>query len=314
MKQRYKPAIEIPSQFIKPIDYSGLTGRLLHLPAPKNKTKVIVALSGQHASHERMWAIAQLLNEYGEVYLPDMPGFGGMTSFYKIGKKPTLDNYADYLYTFLRSHKLTKDIWFFANSFGSQVMTRMLQKYPQTRDWVHTPIAFVGFAAGTNFAVSKRYKAWLYALIYPASTRLGAFLINAIVFNPISLKIMLFFFSRAKAKMQSDDENLKQDMVRMEAYLWTTNDHRTHAATAITMFRDDLRRYSHEKIPHTIHNIMTESDQYFDNKRVKNTFLELYDGYQAYELDLPVHAPSLIADKEQVRAMLSEETLQLLDS
>ena len=92
---------------------------------PKKTKKRFVVLHGLHASLERMYAVSQLIYEYGEVYQPDLPGFGGMDSFYKIGRVPNYDEYADYLYTFLKSQKLTENIWFFANSFSAQILTRM---------------------------------------------------------------------------------------------------------------------------------------------------------------------------------------------
>ena len=312
MFKKFAPPIEIPDQYLSNINFSGLKGRLLYLPMPKRKSKTFVVLSGQHAAHERMYSIAQAINDYGEVYLPDLPGFGGMTSFYKIGKRPTWDNYADYLYTFLKTHNLREDIWFFASSFGAQVMTRMLEKYPDSQAWVKQPIAFVGFAAGSNFHMSKAYRGLILAISYPISTRPGAWLAKRALFNRLGLHLMLAVFTRTKAKMQSDDGVLKNEMKSMEGYLWTVNDKRTHAATAITMLRDDLRRYNKAKIKLKLHNITTDSDQYFDNERVRAAFLELYDKYETSSLNLHVHAPSLIADKAAVKSMLSSETLKVL--
>lgn len=316
MKLKAKPPFEIPKKYLSDIHFSGLQGRLLHLPQPAKvkKPKTFVVFAGQHASLERMYSIAQLLNEFGEVYMPDLPGYGGMTSFYKIGKKPTYDNYADFVYTFLKTQKLNKDLWFFGNSFGSAVMTRLFQKHPESQKWTKQPIAFVGYGAGSNFAVSFWYRLWIGLMVNTVSTRLGAFLFEKLIFNRFSIHIMLYFFSRAKAKMQSDSDNLKKSMIMMEKYLWSVNDHRTHAACVKMMFKDDLRHYPGGKIKLTLHNIATENDQYFDNKRVKKTFEDLYEKYETSPLTLQVHSPSMIADKDTVRAMLSDEALKLLAS
>lgn len=310
--KRTTAPITVPDGLIKELKINGMTGRMAYLPAKKKGAKTIVFLHGQHAAIERYWSTLEFLNDYGEVIMPDMPGYGGMTSFYKIGKKPTYDNYADYLYTFLKTQKLTKDIWLMGNSWGLQNMTRMFQKYPETQDWVAQPIGLAGFGAGSDFHVTTRFRVLLFMLIYPASTWLGSKLLGFVAFNRVSIKVLMAAFSKAKAKMQSDDSNLKKDMVYMEEYLWTVNDHRTHATTAISMFRDDLRRYSKEKIHLKLHNVVTAHDQYFNNAHVRETMEDLYDSYQDSPLDLHVHNPSMIATKEDVAALIPEQTKKLL--
>src|SRR6266536_475449 len=78
-----------PADFIVPLDVNGLSGRMLHMPAPKGKGAEILIIYGQHSSLERWWGLMQYINHYGAVTMPDLPGFGGMESFYKLGKKPT---------------------------------------------------------------------------------------------------------------------------------------------------------------------------------------------------------------------------------
>src|SRR5205085_11669969 len=93
-----------PVDYIVPLNINGLEGRVMHLPAPKTKKagqREILFVYGLHSSLERWWGLTQVLNRYGAVTMPDLPGFGGMDSFYTIGKKPTLDNMADYLAAFV---------------------------------------------------------------------------------------------------------------------------------------------------------------------------------------------------------------------
>jgi hypothetical protein len=78
------------------------------------------------------------------------------------------------------------------------------------------------------------------------------------------------------------------------------------------MFKDDLRRYSNEKIKLTLHNVVTAHDQYFDNTRVEKTCRDLYEGYEASPLDLKIHTPSMIATKDDVAAVIPEQTKKLL--
>jgi len=310
----YKSPITVPTKLIKTIRINGIKGRMLHMPPKNEKSKKFVVLYGQHSAIERMYSIAEFINDYGEVYLPDLPGFGGMDSFYKKGLKPSYDNYADYLYTFLKSQNLTNDVWFFANSLSSQILTRMLQKHPDAQAWVGKNIAFVGFASKRNFHVSRWYRTWLYVLIYTMRTKVGSVFTKLVAFNPLSIRIMLYVFSRTKAKMQNDKEQIAEKMVQMEGYLWTHNDPRTHGATATMMFESDLVKTSKGRIDLTFHNVITHDDQYFNYQDVERDFLKIYKNYKSYELKLGVHAPSLISDKAEVQAMMPKEVLDLLNS
>ena len=78
-------------------------GRMLTCPAQDpNQGRQIIFVSGHRTSLERYQGLAAALAEFGQVISPDLPGFGGMTSFFKVGLTPSLDNYADYLYSFIK--------------------------------------------------------------------------------------------------------------------------------------------------------------------------------------------------------------------
>jgi hypothetical protein len=88
---------------IKPtsLRINRLRGCMLVLPAPKGKAKDILLVYGLHASLESVRPLAEVLNQYGKVTVADLPGMGGMTSFYSIGEKPTTSNYGSYLASFI---------------------------------------------------------------------------------------------------------------------------------------------------------------------------------------------------------------------
>src|ERR1700734_583988 len=88
--------------YIVPLNMNGLQGRMLRLPAPLNKKREILFVYDRHSSLERWWPLARELNRYGGVTMPDLPGFGGMHSLYRIGEKPSLDALADYLAAFMK--------------------------------------------------------------------------------------------------------------------------------------------------------------------------------------------------------------------
>ena len=60
---------------------------MMYVPGPKNRDRNILLIYGHHAMLERWWGLVENLNLYGTVTMPDMPGFGGMDSFSKIGQK-----------------------------------------------------------------------------------------------------------------------------------------------------------------------------------------------------------------------------------
>src|ERR1022692_3254958 len=91
-----------PADYIVPLNINKLEGRMLYAPSINSHSRNILLVYGHHAMLERWWSFVENLNEYGSVTMPDLPGFGGMDSFYKIGRKPTLDNYADYLAAFIK--------------------------------------------------------------------------------------------------------------------------------------------------------------------------------------------------------------------
>src|SRR6478609_3672604 len=91
-----------PADFIQPLYINGMNGRMLHAPATKNGKREMLLIYGHHAMLERWWGLVQTLQEFGTVTMPDLPGFGGMDSFYSIGRKPTIDAYADYLASFVK--------------------------------------------------------------------------------------------------------------------------------------------------------------------------------------------------------------------
>src|ERR1700741_1092962 len=120
-----------PADHIVPLYINGMNGRMLHIPGPAHTKREILFIYGHHSTLERWWGLVQDLNQYGTVTMPDLPGFGGMDSFYRIGQKPTIDNLADYLAAFIKMHYKKRKFTIAGLSFGFLVATRMLQRYPE---------------------------------------------------------------------------------------------------------------------------------------------------------------------------------------
>jgi pimeloyl-ACP methyl ester carboxylesterase len=151
VKKAVEPDI---AQFIAPLNMNGLQGRMLTAPPTGNRKREILVVYGHHSKIERWWSLAQSLQSYGRVTVPDLPGFGGMQSFYQIGKRPTIDNYADYLATFIRFRYKRKRVTVVGISFGFAVVTRMLQRYPELVTQVDIVVSMVGFMHHDDFLIS----------------------------------------------------------------------------------------------------------------------------------------------------------------
>jgi pimeloyl-ACP methyl ester carboxylesterase len=163
------------AEFIFPLDISGLSGRMLRLPAPSpRKRREILMIPGHHTSIERLSGLTEYINQFGVVTLPDMPGFGGMDSLYNIGEKATLDNLADYLASFIKVRYKNRRFTIMAISYGFAVVTRMLQKYPEIAKKVDLLVSWVGFVHKDDFKWKKstifwlRTGSWIFAHRLPA--------------------------------------------------------------------------------------------------------------------------------------------------
>src|SRR5438105_4219930 len=97
-----KRADQTPEDFIVPLNINGLQGRMLRRPSTTKKSREILLIYGHHAVIERWWGLVENLAQYGNVTVPDLPGFGGMQSFYKINTKPDIDAFADYMAAFIK--------------------------------------------------------------------------------------------------------------------------------------------------------------------------------------------------------------------
>lgn len=291
------------------INIGGLRGRLVKYESQTTGNNKFLIVSGHHTAHERMISFAEFLADYGDVYMVDLPGFGGMDSFRKIGKSISYDNYAEFLYTILKTQKLTKDVTVFSVSVGTQFVTRLFQKYPESQKWVSQSIGFVGFGAAKDFAMGGIYKFIILIYATLASTRVGALLAKIILLNRYSLKAAMTLFSKFKSKMKTDDTALRKMFIQMEVYLWIVNDMRTQSLTTLMMFNTDLRKYSDDLITVPFHNIVTKEDQYFDTKEINKTFRDMYTMYKPHYLEMGAHMPSMIADKAAVAKLFNQQII-----
>src|SRR3989344_4876464 len=224
-------AAKIPAGYILPLYMNGLSGRMLRTPAPKNKKREILLIYGHHAVLERWWGLVENLNQYGSVTMPDLPGFGGMQSFSKIGLKPNIDVYADYLAAFVKLRYKRKRVTIFAISYGFVVVTRMLQRYPETAKKVDLLISTVGFMHKDDLVFRKSTKIFFQVLARIFATRPIAILIRYLLLNKFVLKNLYAKFPNSKRRMLEITPDEFDESMDFEVKLWQSNDVRTHWLT-----------------------------------------------------------------------------------
>lgn len=296
-KKTYKPVEE----YIYPLNMNGLKGRMLRLPPPTGKKREILFVYGHHSSLERWWGPMQDLNQYGGVTMPDLPGFGGMDSFYKIGRKPSIDTMADYLAAFIKLRYKRKKVTIMGLSFGFVVATRMLQRYPDLVDKVDLLVSVVGFSHKDDFAFTKtRY----YGLRWSArifSWRIPAFLLRTIALNTLVLRTFYGRLEYAQEKFKGMSSEERKKMMDFEVYLWHANEVRTHAYTANQFLKVD-----NCKVPVNVPvwHVWVKADRYLDQHLVEQHLRTIFKDYKQAEAKMKGHAPSVIAEAEAAAPLI----------
>lgn len=138
-----------PSDYIKPININGLEGRYISVPAQsKNSKTQILVVYDMNSNIEQWWGLLAALSRYGKVTMVDLPGIGGMESFYKIKVSPSLDNYADYLASVVKLKFKRGKVAIVGIGFGFTVVTKMLQR---NNDLLKKPSILIAMNGYTHF-------------------------------------------------------------------------------------------------------------------------------------------------------------------
>ncbi len=290
------------NDYIEPLHVNGMSGRMLYLPPATGQDREILVIYGHHSSLERWWGLAQAFNDYGAVVMPDLPGFGGMDSFFSIGRKATLDDYADYVAALMKLRYKRRKVMLVGISFGFIVVTRMLQRYPELAGRVEMLVSAVGFMRADDFLFTKT-RMWWYLLgsrilKTPPITK---FFRYAILNHPV-LSTAYARTHNAKVKFaQANGREEFDKMMDMEVVLWQCNDVRTHFTTTVEMLTvDNCDRPVHLPVWH----VYTENDNYFDNAVIEQQMRVVFDDFYPAVITSAAHAPSVLATKEESTVLI----------
>ncbi|HEX7963230.1 MAG TPA: alpha/beta hydrolase [Candidatus Saccharimonadales bacterium] len=297
--------------YIRPLNMNGLQGRMMSLPASGKNKREILVLYGHHALLERWWGLIQNFSTYGTVTMPDLPGFGGMDSFYKIGQKPTIDNFADYVASFIKLRYKRRRISIVGISFGFVVATRMLQRYPDLAKKVDLVVSAAGFAHYDDFTFTRRRMFLYRGIAMVLSWRLPAFLWRHVALSPWVLRKAYARTHNAKhkfAEVAALPEKFEA-MMNVEIDLWHMNDVRTHFATTSQFLHlDNCKIQIHVPVWH----VYTKKDQYFDSSVVEQHLRVVYDSYESAVANLENHVVSVLADKKETAPFIPHKLRRFL--
>ena len=295
---------------IKPLNMNGLEGRMLCYESKKIDKQEILFLYGQRSNIERWWGLIQLLHDYGTVTVPDMPGFGGMDSFYSIGKKPTMDNYADYLASFIKLRYKKRKIVIVGLSYGFVVVTRMLEKYPELGRNVKLLVSIAGFADHEDFVFpALQYRLYLY-LTWLLSRRSLSWAFRHTALSGSMLRSLYAKTANGKAKFgKIKDAKELNRLLDFEIRLWQENDTRSYMYST-----HELLEFTNceGKIDLEVHHVAVKADNILDNSRVEQHMRVIFNDYIPYYVKLDSHAPTLINDRKTASFLLPDRLKRTL--
>ena len=303
---------KVVADYIVPLDMNGLSGRMLQMPAPKGKTTEILFVYGQHSSLERWWGLLKYANRFGAVTAPDLPGFGGMESFYKIGQRPTVDNFADYLAAFIKMRYKRKKVVIMGMSLGFVIAARMLQRYPELRKSVALLVSLAGMTHRDDFRFPKaRY--WFYRSIGFVFARWpAAFFFRHVFLNAWVLRMTYAHTYQARSKFAAAKNRTEHDMfMDVEVDLWHRNDVRTHAVTLSELLTLDNCRV---RLDVPVWHVTVDGDQYLDHRRVAQHMQVAFSNVRFASSHVKHHAPSIIADEKAAAPLIPAKLRRALSS
>jgi pimeloyl-ACP methyl ester carboxylesterase len=302
---------ESPADYVEPININGLNGRMLHIPGPKPDSREVLFIYGHHSSLERWWGVVRFISRYASVTMPDLPGFGGMDSFYKIGKPASLDNLADYMAAFMKMrYGKRKKVTVVGLSLGFVVATRMLQRWPRLTKNIEMLVSFVGFAHHQDFTFTNRRKFFYRWGARLFSLRLPAAFFRYVCLHPYLIRKIYTRTMSAKEKFDGVVGDELEEIINFEINLWHDNDVRTYMRTTSEFIALDNCT---KQVDLPVYHVAVEGDRYFDNTIVEQHLRVIFSDYVLLETLSDVqHSPSVIADELAAKAFIPPKFRRLL--
>lgn len=305
----HKYAPRLPAQFVVPLNMNGLKGRMLRLPPSRGKRREILLVYDRHAMLERYYGLAETLNEYGGVTVPDLPGFGGMDSFYSIGEKPDLDNLADYLAAFVKlRYGSRKRFSVVAVGFGFAVATRMLQRYPEIAARVDYCISLGGLARHDDLRMSR-----LKRRLQLHGARLLSRRGPTILARPLALqprRIRRRFDRQTRESLRDISPAQRKTIHEFEIRSWRKNGLRTHMDTLVTLLTFDNCRV---RLDVPVWHVTPSAEELFDNGTTEQHLRVVFRRVRILKPRLATDHPFAYSDRETAATLLPRALVTMLN-
>jgi pimeloyl-ACP methyl ester carboxylesterase len=290
-----------PDDFIAPLNINGLQGRMMRVPSSSKSRREILLVYGHHAVLERWWSLVENLESYGNVTMPDLPGFGGMESFYKIDKRPDIDAFADYLASFIKLRYKNKRVTIYAISYGFVIVTRMLQRYPELAKKVDMLVSFAGFMHKDDIKYGSAKKRFYSYVARFFAARPVAIFIRYCGLNKLVLRVLYKTFPNSRKRMVEITPEEFSMSIDFEQRLWQDNDVRTHWLTTSEFLKlNNLELHISLPVVH----IVSQKDHYLNNIKVEQHMRQVFSDYKQFVSRTKAHVPSILADKKAMGVMV----------
>jgi pimeloyl-ACP methyl ester carboxylesterase len=293
---------------VKPISVQGLNGRMLVHPSRGQDEKTIVFIYGIHGSLERFYGVIHYLARFGRVVVPDLPGMGGMESFYRIHKTPTLDEYGDYLADLIAREIPEGSLTLVGLSYGFVVITRMLVRHPELAPRIKLVISTMGLADGRDIKLKGLARWAATTLFLVGRTRGLGQMFQYIVTSPWVLKLT---YTERNPKMKVLAPADRPSFIEFEAYLWKCNDMRTYGQCMGELFR---LRQPGAHVPLPVHHIATVQDHWLDVPAAEKHIGEIFDSVTVHSSMLTNHGGTAYADEDEAREIIPASVTKLLQA
>jgi pimeloyl-ACP methyl ester carboxylesterase len=281
------------ADYILPLYINGLEGRMMRVPAKRGHKREILFIYGHHSSLERWWGLVEELSKFGNVTVPDLPGFGGMQSLYRIGQQASIDNLADYLAAFIKLRYRNKKVTIAAMSLGFVVTTRMLQRYPDLTKKVNLLISVVGCAHKDDFTFSKSLSFSYRLASRILSKKLPAYCFQHFVLRPSLIRLVCHRGHNSKEKFVGISGDEFNRTMETEIILWKINDIRTWGKTLLEILTLDN---CNKRVDLPVYHVAAKKDRYFNNTKVEHHMRRIFSEFNVFYTKVPNHAPTIIAD------------------
>jgi pimeloyl-ACP methyl ester carboxylesterase len=279
---------------------NGLQGRMLYMPPDSQHYKNILLVYDRLGSIEEWWELVRVLNRFGAVTKADLPGFGGMESFYKIHERPTIDRLADYMAAFIKLRYKRKQITIVGIGFGFVVVTRMLQRYPDVAKKVDLVIDINGYAHKEDFKLNPvarfMYKlgGWL------GSQRLPAPSLQLMGLRSFFLKWYYLNWPAYQNILDDMDDEARALYLSLKISSWQHTNLRTHLATlSEIMSLDNCKK----PIPIPLWHVPISSENKLDQNLVEQHLRVTYKDFHQVNVKLSEKNTALLDTKSATRLL-----------